>query len=187
MDMNHTIRLMAEAFDNHGLKYQVTETGQYQEIHVPFGIQNGPFADVRFISMDRGNDTSVRIMNLVNQVPAEKRGRILEACNTLNGKYRFLKFEMDAENNVHVEYDLPICTGDESLGEMAAEIFMRTVQILNAGYILIAKALYASDESESEGKPEADESKNLMKLLERNHDKINITISKDPPSENPEK
>lgn len=186
MEMNNTIRLLIEAFDAHGLKYRVYETEQYQEIHAPFGIKNGPFVDVRYISVNRGNDTLVRIMNLVNRVPEEKRLRILEFCNTLNNKYRFLKFDMDHDNDVHVEYDSPVSTGNDCLGEMAFEIFVRTMQILNEGYALLARVLYYADDTETEASTEMDRSNDLLKMLKEGHDKINITITKAPSSGNPE-
>ena len=186
MEMFQTIKLLTEAFDAHGLKYHVYETAQCQEIHVPFGIKNGPFVNVRYISVNRGNDTLIRIMNLVNKVPDEKRYKILDVCNTLNNKYRFLKFNLDADNDVHVECDFPVSTGSDCLGEMAFEIFVRTMQILNEGYTLLAKTLYAAEDSASEDKPDSDATKDLLKLLKENHDEINIKISKDISSENQE-
>ena len=186
MEMFDTIKYLVEAFDAHGLKYQVNETDRFQEIHVPFGIKNGPFVDVRYISVNRGNDTLVRIMNLVNKVPEEKHYKILEVCNMLNHKYRFLKFIIDPDNDVHVEYDLPVSTGNDCLGEMAFEIFIRIMQILNEGYVLIARALYADDENVPTCKTKPDEAKDLLSLLKKNHDEINITISKAPSSENQE-
>ena len=186
MEMNNTIRILAEAFDAHSLKYQIVETEKYQEIHVPFGIKNGPFVNLRYISTNNGNDTLVRVMNLINKVPEEKRSSILEVCNTLNGKYRFLKFTMDSDNDVHVEYDFPASTGDEALGNMAFEIFIRTMQILNEGFILLAKALYTQDEPVTGIKLESDGTKDLLKLLKDKHDEINIKISKDSSSEESE-
>ena len=186
MEMFNTISLLVEAFNAHGLKYHLSETEQYQEIHVPFGIRNGPFVDMRFISSNRGNDTSVRIMNLVNKVPEERRFRVLEACNTMNCKYRFLKFNMDKDNDVHVEYDLPVNTGNECLGEMAFEIFLRTMQILNEGYITIARALYMPDGETAEPKTEAEGARDILKLLKDDHDEINIKISKTPPEDKKE-
>lgn len=179
MEMYHSIHLLTEAFDAHELKYQVFEQGQIQDIRVPFGINNGPFVDVRYISFNRGNDIAVRVMNLANKVPQETRMKVLEAINLLNNKYRFIKFNMDPENNVHVEYDFPTCSGDESLGEMGFEVFVRIMQILNDGYILIAKALYSNDDLPSAEK-NASGSEDLLKLLKDNHDEINIRISKSP-------
>lgn len=184
MEMFNPIRLITEAFDANGLKYQVFETEEHQDIHAPFGINNGPFVDVRFISLNRSNDVSVRIVNLANRVPAEKRIRLLEVLNQLNSKYRFLKFAMDAENSIQVEYDFPAKTGDDSLGEMAVEVFIRTMQILNEGYIHIARALYSAEEPQTE--KASSETKNLFRLLENGQDEINIRISKAAPSEDQE-
>ena len=186
MEMNNTIRLLTEAFDTHGLRYRVYETEQYQEIHVPFGIKNGPFVDVRYISVNRGNDTLIRIMNLVNRVPEEKRLRILEVCNTLNNMYRFLKFNMDHDNDIHVEYDFPVSTGNDCLGEMAFEIFVRTMQILNEGYALLARVLYSEDDTGAKASTEMERSNDLLKMLKEDRDKINITITKAPSSGNTE-
>ena len=186
MEMYNPIRLLTETFDAHGLKYQVFEREQIQVIHVPFGINNGPFVDVRYISINRGNDISVRVMNLTNKVPQEKYIKLLEAINALNNKYRFLKFNMDPESNVHVEYDFPASTGDDSLGEMAFEVFIRTMQILNEGYILIAKALYSNDDDSLPVTTTNSEAKDLLKLLKDSHDEINIRISKAAPTDNQE-
>ena len=123
-------------------------------------------------------------MNLVNKVPTEKRYKVLEVCNALNHKFRFLKFAMDQDNDVHIEYDLPLSTGNDCLGEMAFEIFIRTMQILNEGYVLIAKTLYADDENGQDSKTNSDETKDLLSLLKKNHDEINIKISKVPSSDN---
>ena len=181
MEMYHSIQLLTEAFDAHGLKYQVYEQDRSQDIRVPFGINNGPFVDVRYISLNQGNDIAVRVMNLANRVPQETRLKVLEAINLLNNKYRFVKFNMDPENNVHVEYDFPTCTRDDSLGEMGFEIFVRTMQILNAGYILIAKALYSNEENNSlSAEKTVSGSKDLLQLVKDNHDEINIKISKSP-------
>lgn len=185
MEMFEPIRLLTEAFNAHDLKFDVSEGEKYQDIHVPFGIKNGPFVVVRFISFGKGNDVLVRIRNLANRVPGEKRFRVLEALNQLNGRYRFLKFDMDAEQNVHVEYDFPTNTGSESIGEMGFELFIRTMQILNEGYIVLAKALY-SEAEETSGTDDDAEKKDLMKLLKNNHNGINIQIRKTESSEEQE-
>lgn len=186
MERYPAIKLLTEAFDAYGIKYFITENVQGQEVHVLFGIKNGPLVDVRYISLNRtGGDITVRINNLVNAVPHEKRIKVLETINILNNKYRFLRFYMDPDNNVHVQYDFLANTANNCLGEMAFEIFVRTMQILNAGYMMIAKELYAADDQQPE-KTFDPEEKDFMKLLEKNHDKINITISKTDLSEKKE-
>lgn len=178
MEMFNAIRLLDEAFGTHGLKYQIHETDEYQEVQAFIGIKNGPSVAARFISQNHGNDLMVRIMGLVNDAPAEKRFRIMEACNQLNNQYRFLKFEMTPDNNVNVEYDFPVCTGDACLGEMALEIFVRMIQILNQGYSQLAKVLYMEDELMPEMKIDTGGTEDFLKLLKDKRDEINIKISK---------
>ena len=186
MEMFNTIRLITGGLDAHGVKYIFREEEQYQEVQVPFGIKNGPFVNVRFISHNHGNDTAVRIMNLVNKVPDEKHFRMLEVCKTLNSKFRFVKFNMDQDNDLHVEYDFPQSTGSECLGEMSFEIFIRILQILNEGFPFIAKALYVPEEEALPLREDPEGEKDLLNLLEKNHDEINIRISKGTPAdENP--
>ena len=187
MEMYNAIKLLADAFEAYGLKYQVNENDQFQEIHVPFGIQNGPLADVRYISVDRGNEVMVRIVSLVNKVPAEKRYKLLDICNALNQKYKFLKFIMDSDNDISVEYDLPTDAGNDCLGQMAVEIFLRTMMVLNEEYPMIARELYAMDRDEPDSQTDSDTKQYLLSRMKKNPDDINITISRIPPSESADK
>lgn len=70
----------------------------------------------------------------------------MEACNMLNHKIRFMKFCLDAEGNINVEYDFPTHSPDEDIGEMAFEIFVRMMQILDSEYSIFMKALYSDEE-----------------------------------------
>jgi len=187
MEMFNAIRLLDETFSAHGLKYQIHETDEYQEVQAFFGIKNGPSVAVRFISKNQGNDLMVRIMGLVNEAPAEKRYRIMEACNQLNNQYRFLKFVMAPDNSINVEYDIPASTGDACLGEMAFETIVRMMQILNVGYSRLAKALYADDELMPELNIDAGGTTDFLKLLKDKHDGINIRISKTESADGQEK
>ena len=181
--MYNAIKLLDETFAARNLHYTIKETDRYQEIDVPFGIQNGPSVILRYLSFDRGNDITILIPNLVNRVPAEKRFALLEALNEINRHFRYLKFFLDPKNNLDVQSDFLEHTGDESLGEMGYEIFVRTHQIMDEVYPMIAKALYAPDEKLPEQKKEAEEKKDLLRILEENHDGINIKITKAEQSE----
>ena len=172
------ISLISEAFDRHNIKYQIIDSGDFQEIQAGYGIKAGPLVAVRFISRDRKNDLEIRVIGLVNGVPEEKRPKLLAVCNTLNCRYRFVKFCMNDEGNISVELDTPTSTGDESVGEMAFELFVRTVQIMNMGYPSIAQVLYAPEEPAAD--PEAKGGEDLLKMLK--DEEISIRIRKMTPS-----
>ena len=78
----------------------------------------------------------------------------------------------------HAEY---MVAGDDD--EVIIESYVHDHQEWWDG-ILIAQALYASDEPGSDEKISAEGPKDLLKLLNENHDEINIKISKTDSSEN---
>ena len=63
----------------------------------------------------------------------------------MNLKVRFLKFVMDADGDINVEYDFPVRSGDECIGEMVFEIFVRAMSILDNEYGIFMKALYTDE------------------------------------------
>ncbi len=138
--------LIVEAFNEHDIKFDVRERLDSEQVLAGFSIDCGPSVIVRFISRDDDNDVAVRVAGLLTNTPNEKRARVLEACNILNHKIRYVKFVLDRDGDISVEYDFPIHTPDEGIGEMAFEIFVRMMQILDGEYNIFMKALY-SDES----------------------------------------
>ena len=185
MENNDAIRLVTDVFDARNLKYRVFENGRYREIHVPFGINDGPSVVVRYIFLEKGNNVMVRVISFINHVSPKKRIRILEVCNRLNCQYRFLKFNLNAENNVDIEYDLPGSTGSESIGNMAFDILACSMQIINQAYPLFAEALYKPETSQPDTGSETGGARELLKMLDETDDGISIRISKTLP-ENPE-
>ena len=90
---------------------------------------------------------SVQILGLMRNIVPEKRTDILEACNTLNAKVRFLKFYIHNDDLIG-EYDIPSSVSDECLAECCVEIFIRTLQILHTEYHYFPEAIYCDDPRE---------------------------------------
>lgn len=76
----------------------------------------------------------------------------MEACNVLNHKIRYMKFYLDPDGDINVEYDFPVHSPDDGIGEMAFEIFVRMMQILDSEYSIFMKALYSEDELDIQGR-----------------------------------
>ena len=140
------IGLVAEAFEKHGIKFQIYRTSEQGELIASFPIKGGPTVMVKYIVRGDENDIAVRIFGLLSRIPAEKRIRLLEACNAVNREYRFLKFSMDMEGDINVDYDFLQNCADACVGEMAYEICARTINVLNEKYGILAKALYTDEE-----------------------------------------
>ena len=150
--------LIAETFEKRGIKFEVKEAPGAEIVVAGFSIDGGPDVAEWFISRDDDNDVAVRVYRLVTKTPKAKRSQVKDACNILNHKHRHLKFYIDEDGDVNVEYDFPVNTPDNGVGEMACEIFVRTMHILDSEYKIFMKAIYTGDNLEGEG---------LMQKLER--------------------
>ena len=160
----HATGLIAEAFDEHNLRYTVEATDRLEELDASFPIDCGPLAHVKYISRDNDNDVAVRLFHLINCIPEEKHPRILEACNHLNNEVRFMKFYLDTkDNSVSVEYDIPVKTSDECLGQVAVELFHRATVILDQEYPLFMKALFTDEDLDAP----RDKKNSLLEMLRR--------------------
>ncbi len=140
-------RLIAKAFEREGICFRADRNELFESIDVPFQMRCGPLAVIRFISRDDDNDVAARIYSLLCGVPAEKRERVVEACNILNRKNRYLKFYLDLQDSVNAEYDFPLETEDSSVGNIAGEILTRSRLILNesGGYAMLMRAVYTDE------------------------------------------
>lgn len=139
------IDMIAKFFDERDITYQVMTTPKHEELLVGVTIDDGPTVYVNYMSQDDDLDVSVRILGLLTKVNPMKEARIIKACNLINGEVRFLKFHLDANNNVNALYDLPVATSEDCIGECAVELLVRTVRILDSEFPLLAKALYTDD------------------------------------------
>ena len=138
--------LIAETFEKRGVKFDVVSHHGSEQVLAGFSVDCGPNVIMRFISRDNENDVAARIFGLISNTPKEKRARVMEACNVLNHKIRYMKFYTDTDGDINVEYDFPVHSPDDGIGEMAFEIFVRMIQILDSEYSIFMKALYSDEE-----------------------------------------
>jgi len=145
MEKYHATQLIVKAFQEKKIRFRVEQLGRQEEIQAGFQVDCGPFVTVRFISLDDDNDVAVRALGIVGGVPKEKRLRLLEACNEINCKRRFLKFVLDRDGDVNVEYDFLMRADDGCIGEMACEVFAITMHLIDKDYPLLMKAIYTDE------------------------------------------
>lgn len=129
-----------KTFDEKNIRYRVNQVGEASAVEAGFTLDNGPNVVVRFISRDDDNDVAVRVFDLI-KVNEEQRATVGKVINELNKEFRYLKFVMHDSGSVHVENDLYLRT--ENVGEIAAEVFIRYMQILKQAYPKLMKALWA--------------------------------------------
>lgn len=159
--------LIAETFEERGVKFDVVNHDGVEQILAGFSVKCGPNVIMRFISNDNDNDVTARILGLISNTPKEKRYRVMEACSVLNQKLRYLKFYPDADGDINAGYDFPVYSPDDGIGEMAFEIFIRTMKILDSEYNIFMKALYSDEELDVQGRRVSAEQMQQLQELRR--------------------
>lgn len=132
---------IARAYDANEWHYTIDEVGDKSVLKAKFNAKQAGSVEILYISTDDDSDVAVRIFRYVNGV-ASKEPELLEAINELNCKYRFVKFVLDKDCDVQIEYDLPVRCAD--VGATAVEMANRLVDIADEGYPVIMRALWAS-------------------------------------------
>jgi hypothetical protein len=123
-----------------GLKVFTDETETSSNAWLQFGIKNGGSYRIRFISRDDDNDVAVRIFSLVT-IDKEKQDKVLPVINNLNNKYRYVKFILDNDGDVNVEYDYLVKCPDPAVS--AKELIIRIVKIVDEAYPELMRAMWA--------------------------------------------
>lgn len=139
--------LIAEEFDRIGIKYNVKKQPfGVEELKADYGIDCGPDITVSFITTDDDNDVAVRVFGIVKNIPKSKRHRAEEVCSTLSDKVRLFKFVPDCIGNINAEYDFPEKISDDCVGEVAIEMFVKIINILDTEYPFFIKAFYTDED-----------------------------------------
>ena len=120
------------------LKVFTEETEHSSCVWLQFSIKNGPSYRIRFISTDDDSDVAVRVFALVS-VGQGKASKVLPVINELNTKYRFVKFVLDHDNDINVEYDFPVST--VRVENSAEEIILRFTKIIDETYMQLMQVV----------------------------------------------
>lgn len=135
-------KLIKEEMERQGLKYSIEEFEDGSTLWVRFTINNGPSLQVKFISLDDKNDVAIRLFRIVENVEESKVDEMLKAVNECNCEYRYLKFILDDECDVNIEYDLALRAENTSVGAEACEILVRIVKIVDEVYPKFMKIIW---------------------------------------------
>ena len=137
--MYQAIASIQEAFQKANLKFSVDQVGNNWILRA--GV-NGSASVYHFLfikSDETGSDIALRIFNQVKFPPhAIQRG--YEVLNDLQLKYRHIRFVLDKDGNVNVEYDFP--TAYQPIGDGAVEMLVRLTKVLDECYPVLMRSVW---------------------------------------------
>ena len=138
-------QIIENALEAKGLKYQVHEIGGLSLIDCGFSGENCTIR-VNFLSADE--DCDVKILSLpIAKFPKARLPEGYELMNALNAQYRFVKWVIDKDGDIHLEFDMPSGTPTVILGDLALEVFLRMVKIADDAYPTIMRKIWAEQPS----------------------------------------
>ena len=124
-----------------GLKVFTEDYTNKSEVWLQFGHKTGGGSyRIHFISTKEKNDVAVRVFGLLT-VEDSHRDKILPVINKLNNKYRYIKFVLDDDGDVNLEYDFTLRCPDPTVS--AEEIVIRMVKIVDESYPELMRAMWA--------------------------------------------
>ena len=129
-----------ELIRTNGLKVFTDESEHSSQVWLQFGIKNGGSYRIRFISNNDSNDVAVRVFGLIT-VKEESQAKVLPVLNKLNARFRYVKFVMDEDGDINLEYDYPLhCPNPAASAE---ELIIRIVKIIDTAYPDLMRAMWA--------------------------------------------
>ena len=132
-------KVTAAFFDSKGLKYDMSSDGM--AITTGFALKN--IAGVKILIVFDPDDGSVglRAFNIA-KIPDEKKDSMFAAVNSLNHKFRWIKFVIDEEDNTITVTDDAVIQLD-SCGEEVFELCLRLAGIVDEAYPEIMSSIFA--------------------------------------------
>lgn len=141
-------RLMAECFEENGIPFKTHKRAEKEGLMCLLVIQGANRSiPVWFISRDNKNSVAVRVFGLIVRTPASKHIKMLRICNSLSRDNRFIKYVIDDDGDIHMEYDLLEEISDDALGLAALKAYSRFKLFLDRDYKIIKEALRTDEDS----------------------------------------
>ncbi|MBR5774415.1 MAG: YbjN domain-containing protein [Clostridia bacterium] len=123
--------------DQEGIKY--TDRSEFVVKVVYSGDNLNTIPIYVFFDEDRDPIVQLQCWEIINF--KGKIGRAVEACNTLNNEYRWIKFRVDNDADIVASIDAYIDA--ETGGPECLNLVRRIVNIVDDAYPTLAKALWA--------------------------------------------
>ena len=145
IDRNKKINIIAEELDRNEIKYIYNDEDEDDVLYLPFDSEDKPPYTISILCYSNGS-ISVFSEDIMLRVPEKKREHVLNACNTLNSKYKYAKVSIVNKNRICVAYDLPAEISDECIGKVAFEMVVTVARIIGITYSSIYNVLMGNAE-----------------------------------------
>ena len=131
--IHHATDLIEKTFFETDMKHQVVARDKFSIVKTAFDGNLVKNVIIYFVSDNENNDVVIHSSDIA-RYPEDKRDMGYRRCNTLNDRYRFVKFVMDDDGEISVRSDFLVEANDDCLGMMAREALIRISKIVDEAY-----------------------------------------------------
>lgn len=136
-----TQEIFKELSKDSNLKAFIEETPSSSYVWLQFSTASGVSYRIRFTSnSDDDHYVAVRVFGLVSVEP-EYETQMLSIINELNSQYLFVKFVMEDNGDINLEYDYLV--SDPNPAASAIELVVRISTIVDEVYPKLMRAMWA--------------------------------------------
>ena len=121
---------ISEALTGVGLRHEMGQAKDLRLIEIHFQGEN---ARVILRVISDGGDIKILTEGFA-KIPAEKMAAGCAAVNSLNQRYRYIKFLLDDEGHIFADWDLPESVSNEAAAQIVIEMVVRMMQIVDEAY-----------------------------------------------------
>lgn len=138
--MQETTKRFLQHLDSEKIKYEAKERKEQSDwVCVKYQGDNVDPVTIQFFFGLDGKDVALRVFTIA-KVPQNKTVDMLKTLNELMVEYRWLRFYLDADNEVTASYDATITA--ETAAPVSTELMFRTLNIVDDCYPRIMKTLW---------------------------------------------
>lgn len=131
-------KLFIDYLESKGIKYTDRDEHLVTVSYSGDNIQSIKF----YVAFDKDGDGMVQIYGWdIGSFDGDKTAKGIEVCNEMNKKYRWVKFYLDADNDVCVSTDSYIC--EANAGSVCLNLVRRMINIVDEAYPSFMRALWA--------------------------------------------
>ena len=141
-DVKEQVNRVGLALNARGLVFEHVSSYERPMISMNFGGGDFSYTHITInVIFDEDGESAQVLTSPIASVPTEKTSRLLLTLNDCNTKFRWVKFYLDADNDVIADGD--VLFDEQNAADVVIEMVMRTASIIDDAYADIMKGIWS--------------------------------------------
>ena len=141
-DVKEQVNRVGLALTARGLVFEHVSSYERPMISMNFGGGDFSYTHITInVIFDEDGESAQVLTSPIASVPPEKTSRLLLTLNDCNTKFRWVKFYLDADNDVIADGD--VLFDEQNAADVVIEMVMRAASIIDDAYADIMRGIWS--------------------------------------------